>query len=103
MLSRTLIFIFWQAQWYIKDLSRNGTLVNGSRIEKSVARELKEGDEITVSISTAAAAKAVHVKYVSSSSLNFLLLCLQMSSLGLLAKAVCLGRDIDCGHIPSSL
>lgn len=49
-----------QGQWFIKDLSRNGTLVNKARLGKDITKKLADGDEITVSQTTAAATNAIH-------------------------------------------
>ena len=50
-----------QGQWYVKDLSRNGTLVNGLKLDRNAAKALAAGDEITVSCPQPASANAVHV------------------------------------------
>jgi len=52
-----------QGTWYIHDLSRNGTHVGTDMLGKDVKRELKGGEEITLSAPTAAAPAAIHVKY----------------------------------------
>lgn len=49
-----------QGKWFVKDLSRNGTLVNSIKLGKDNVKELKDGDEITVSIKSTTSGNAVH-------------------------------------------
>ena len=41
-----------QGHWKVTDLSRNGTMINGAKLGKDNSKQLKGGEEITVSLAT---------------------------------------------------